>query len=297
MDLISIITINYNCYSETSEFLDSIRKHLSGDSYAFEVIVVDNASSGRDVELIKENYPWVKLVVSDINRGFSGGNNLGIKQAAGNYCFFINNDVIIDSDIIPPLLARFQTDNKIGVVTPKILDYETHNVIYAGSKPLGPYLIRIHYYNDEISAQRSFLIPYAPGTAMMVKKEVIDAVGYWPELYFLYEEELDWSLHIRRHGYEIWYDSDATIYHKGSITTGKNSPLVQYYLSRNRLLIFKRNLRGWHKWGAIFFTLVIAVPQKCLRYFLKKEYNLIKPTLDGAYDFICGDFYQRQKPF
>lgn len=298
MDLISIITINYNCYLETCNFLDSIKKSLPPCSdYNYEVIVVDNASIGNDVILLKEKYPWVKVISSETNRGFSGGNNLGIANSSGNYYLFINNDVIIDYDIITPLLNRFHENDKTGVVTPKILDFETRRIIYAGSKPLGSYLIRIHYYDDEISASRSFSIPYAPGTAMLVKKEVVDRVGTWPELYFLYEEELDWCLNIGKYGYEIWYESKAFIYHKGSMTTGKNSPLVQYYTIRNRLLIFKRNLKGWHKYCSIVFTIGVSVPQKCLRYIFNHQYSLIRATLNGVSDFIRGTFYQRLKPF
>lgn len=179
----------------------------------------------------------------------------------------------------------------------QILDFDTHKIIYAGSKPLGKYLIRIHYYDDNVSAYKSFRIPYAPGTAMLVKKDVVDRVGPWPEIYFLYEEELDWCLNIGRHGYEIWYESDASIYHKGSITTGKNSPLVQYYTTRNRLLIFNRNLKGWYKYCSIIFTLGVSIPQRCLKYFVNQRYSLIRATLLGGVDFLRGIFYQRLKPF
>lgn len=108
---------------------------------------------------------------------------------------------------------------------------------------------------------------------------------------------MDWCLSIGRHGYEIWYDSNASIYHKGSMTTGKNSPLVQYYTTRNRLLIFKRNLRGRYKYCSIIFTLGVSIPQRCLKYFINQQYNLLRATLLGAVDFLCGTFYQRLKSF
>lgn len=88
-DLISIITINYNSYSETFELLDSLKKYLSGNNYDYEVIVVDNASMGDDYYLIKEKYTWVKVVRSNENLGFSGGNNLGIVAARGKYFFLL----------------------------------------------------------------------------------------------------------------------------------------------------------------------------------------------------------------
>lgn len=87
------------------------------------------------------------------------------------------------------------------------------------------------------------------------------------------------------------------LYHKGSITTGKNSPLVQYYTTRNRLLIFNRNLKGWYKYCSIIFTLGVSIPQRCLKYFVNQRYSLIRATLLGGVDFLRGIFYQRLKPF
>jgi GT2 family glycosyltransferase len=297
MDYISIITINYNGYSETAELLFSLKEHLKCEGYAYEVIVVDNNSKGNDVELLKTNFPWAKIIESKENRGFSGGNNLGIIHSNGNYCFFINNDVLIDSDIIKPLLYRFSQNNNIAVVSPKILEYETKKIIFAGSKPLGKYMIRIHYYDDNISANQSFPIVLAPGTAMLVKKNIIDDVGLWPELFFLYEEELDWCLSIVRKGYEIWYDSGALIYHKRAMSTGKNSALVSYYSTRNRLLIYKRNLKGWHKYVSILFVILISIPQRCLKLSFEKRFDLMSATFCGLSDFLRGRFYIREKPF
>jgi GT2 family glycosyltransferase len=291
---VSIITINYNGYAETAELLDSLKKHLSGKGYSYEVVVVDNGSSGNDIDLLNAAFPRIKTIHSRKNLGFSGGNNLGIRHSSGDYYLFLNNDTVIDSDIILPLLQRFDENEKIGVVTPKILDFLTKRIIYAGSKPLGKYMIRIHYYTDIESSQKKIPVPYAPGTALLVKREVVEKAGMWPELYFLYEEELDWSLSILKAGYEIWYDSNACIYHKGAMSTGKESPLVHYYTTRNRLLIYKRNLKGWYKFGSIFFTISISIPQRCLKFLLRGQYPLVKATLYGLLDFIKGTFYQRE---
>jgi GT2 family glycosyltransferase len=295
MDYISIITINYNGYTETAELLSSLKKHLKSEEYIYEVIVVDNNSKGNDTELLKTHFPWAKVIESKENKGFSGGNNIGIEQSEGNYCFFINNDVVVDSDIISPLLHRFSQNKNIAIVSPKILEYGTQKIVFAGSPPLGKYMIRIHYYEDHISASQSFPVVLAPGTAMLAKKSVIENVGTWPELFFLYEEELDWCLAIVKKGYEIWYDSNATIYHKQAMTTGKNSPLVHYYSTRNRLLIYKRNLKGWYKYCSILFTILISIPQRCLKLGMEKRLDLIQATLYGLSDFMKGKFYRREK--
>lgn len=285
MTKVSIITINYNGYRETAELLDSVKASLKQHSYRYEMIVVDNASATDDAARLEKEYPWVKVVKSDRNLGFSGGNNLGVKHAGGDYYLFINNDVTFDTDMIEPLLACFARSEKIGAVSPSIYDSETHRLIFSGVRPLGKFLIRINYIEEEAESQE---IPLAIGTAVMVRKKVYDQTGGWPELYFLYEEELDWSLNIVRCGYTIWYEKDSAIYHKGSMTTGKESLLQQYYLTRNRLLLYKRNLTGFRRVASIAFYLLIAFPQLYLKRIQTGKTHLIKPSLEGILDFFRG---------
>lgn len=294
MTKVSIITINYNGYRETSELLDSVKASLRQRTYHYEMIVVDNASTGMDTARLEKEYPWVKLVKSDRNLGFSGGNNLGVKYAGGDYYLFINNDVTFDSDIIEPLLARFARGEEIGAISPSIYDFETHRLIFSGVRPLGKFLIRINYTEEEAQSGE---IPLAIGTAVIVRKKVYDQTGGWPELYFLYEEELDWSLNIGRCGYTIWYEKEAAIYHKGSMTTGKESLLQQYYLTRNRLLLYKRNLSGFYRVTSIAFYLFIAFPQLYLKWIQTGKPHLIKPSLEGIADFFRGKFGYSSRNF
>ena len=295
MDVVSIITINYNGYEETREFLESIRCHLKEENYQYEVIVVDNASSGNDAELIEAKFPWVRLIKSDENLGFSGGNNLGIKYAKGNYFFFLNNDVVIDSDIISNLLPLF-ADTSVGVISPKVVDYEAKRILHNGAQFPGKFMIRIHFFNDLKREEEVFPIPFAIGSAVLVKKQVVTMAGGWPDMYFLYEEELDWSLTIRKKGFIILYAPSA-VFHKGGMSTGKNSPLRAYYSTRNRLLLYKRHLSGIYRMGAILFTLCIAIPQQCIKHIQNKEQALCKAKIIGIIDFLRGRFYQRKKAF
>ncbi len=294
MTTVSIITINYNGYCETAEFLNSVKASLKQQTYRYEMIVVDNASTKPDAARLEKEFPWVKLVKSDRNLGFSGGNNLGVKHAEGDYYLFINNDVTFDSDIIEPLLARFAQSEILGAVSPSIYDFITRKLIFSGVRPLGKFLIRINYTEEEAESQE---IPLAIGTAVMVRKKVYEQTGGWPELYFLYEEELDWSLNIARCGYTIWYEKDAVIYHKGAMTTGKESLLQQYYLTRNRLLLYKRNLSGFYRVASIAFYLFIAFPQLYVKRIQTGKTHLIKPSLQGIADFFRGKFGYSSRNF
>ena len=121
---------------------------------------------------------------------------------------------------------------------------------------------------------------------MMVKREVIEKAGKMPEDYFLYYEELDWSMMIRRAGYDIWYEPVCTIYHKESQTTGQNSPLRTYYLTRNRLLFVKRNNIGTTRILSYVYLIAIVALRDILKYYLQRRPDLAKATFKGLRHFI-----------
>ena len=225
---------------------------------SIEVIVVDNASTQDEATIIEQRYPQVTVIRSKENLGFAGGNNLGIQASHGKYLFFINNDTLLSPQTsdIRHLINRLESSPKIGMVCPKIKFAWGNNPIqYAGYTPLSKITLRNSAIGcgeeDHGQYDTANPTPYAHGAAMMVKREVIDKVGMMPECYFLYYEELDWSMMIRRAGYDIWYEPASTIYHKESQSTGQNSPLKSYYMTRNRLLFAKRN---------------ISIPQRYLTY-------------------------------
>ena len=116
--VISFITICYNGLADTCALIESLYNVIHSVSY--EIIVVDNASSQDEAAVIKSRYPWVTTIRSQQNSGFSGGNNLGIKAATGQYIFLINNDTYLMEDGLPTLIARIESQPEIGAVSPKI---------------------------------------------------------------------------------------------------------------------------------------------------------------------------------
>ena len=284
---LSIITVNYNGLKDTCELIDSIP--FNDD---MEVIVVDNASKQDEATVIQQRYSQIKVLKSEKNLGFAGGNNLGIKAAHGRYIFLLNNDTILkpQTSDIKHLIDRLESSPKIGVVCPKIrFAWDNYPIQFTGYTPLSTITIRnkaIGFGEDDNGQYDSpHPTPYAHGAAMMIKREIIDKVGLMPECYFLYYEELDWSMMMTRAGYEIWYEPTCTIYHKESQTTGQNSPLRTYYITRNRLLLVKRNRNGLNKYLSYIFLICIATTKDILKYALNGEKHLIKAALQGIKDF------------
>ena len=284
---VSIITINYNGLKDTCELLDTLP--LVDES--IEVIVVDNASNEDEATQIEQRYPQVKVIRSKENLGFAGGNNLGIHTAHGKYLFFINNDTFLrpQTSDLRPLINRLESSQKIGVVCPKIKFSWGDNLIqYAGYTPLSKITVRNRSIGfgelDSGQYDTPHPTPYAHGAAMIVKREVIEKAGLMPECYFLYYEELDWSMMIRRAGFDIWYEPGCTIYHKESQTTGQNSPLRTYYITRNRLLFVKRNNPYATRYLSYLYLIGIVALRDIIKYTLQHRLDLAKATIKGLRD-------------
>lgn len=285
---ISIITVNYNGLTDTCALIDSIPFDEQ-----MEVIVVDNASQRDEGAIIMERYPQVKVIKSTKNLGFAGGNNLGIKASTGDYLFFINNDTELHPEDWNPeaLIKRIDSSERIGVVCPKIrFAWDSHPIQFAGYTPLSSITLRNHSigFGEEDRGQHDLAhpTPYAHGAAMMVKRDVIEKAGMMPECFFLYYEELDWSLMISRAGYEIWYEPACTIYHKESQATGQNSPLKTFYLMRNRLLLAKRNIPIMTRLLTYSYLIGIVGTKDIITNIIKGCPQQAKATLRGIIDFL-----------
>lgn len=262
--------------------------------------MVDNASKGDEVSEIGKRFPQIRVIRSEKNLGYAGGNNLGIQAAKGKYLFIINNDTIFKEFNIQSLIDRLESSEKIGVVCPKIrFTWGNNPIQYAGYSPLSKITVRNQAigFGEEDQGQYDTArpTPYAHGAAMLVKREAIEKVGLMPECYFLYYEELDWSMMFTRTGYQIWYDPGCTIYHKESQATGQDSPLRTYYITRNRLLLVKRNYQNIFKGLSYLYLLGIVAPKDIIKYTFHGKPRLSFSVLRGLYDFIFRKNYSTSK--
>ena len=298
--IISIITINYNGLKDTCELMET----LPLDDTSIEVIVVDNASRQDEASVIEQRYPQVKVIRSSENLGFAGGNNLGIEASCGKYLYFINNDTLLSlqgntvantkhgmQPELRYLVERLESDRQIGMVCPKIRFTWGDNLIhFAGYTPLSRVTLRNNAigFNESDYGQydTAHPTPYGHGAAMMVRREAIDKAGMMPTCFFLYYEELDWSMMIRRAGYTIWYEPASTIYHKESQTTGQASPLRTYYITRNRLFFVQRNSPLPWRFLSYLYLIFVAGLKAILKDLLTKRSDLARATLRGLWHFI-----------
>jgi len=275
--LVSIITINYNNLQVTLELLQSIEECIYKN---LQVIVVDNGSIEDPTNDIIKRFPKVTVIRSDENLGFSAGNNLGSKSAEGEYVFYVNNDTLFAENLVDELLKPFEEHNDIGIVSPKIIYYESPNIIqYAGSTDINPLTGRNRVIgqgkidNDELFG--SGYTFFAHGSAMIIKREFFETSGGFPEIFFLYYEEMDYSVRIRKLGYKIFYNNKAVIYHRVSYSTGEDSSLKKYYMTRNRIMFMQRNSNAFQFFVFIIFFSLFTVPKNTIKYLLKVRLDLL----------------------
>lgn len=280
--LVSIISINYNAADVTCELLDSLQKITYPN---FEVIIVDNASK-ENPDVILHKHPWATLIKSDVNTGFAGGNNIGFKRAKGSYFLMLNNDTEVEKGFLEPLVAMMERNTSIGAVSPKIEFHHSPGTLqFAGFNPINPYTGRGtaigSMQKDDGRFDLSMETSRGHGAAMLIRKSVIEEIGLMADLYFLYYEEMDYSMRIKKAGYSIWYCAQSKIYHKESISTGKESPMKMYYLTRNRILFQRRNVAGFKLMISLLFILLITIPKNTLQLMLKGKLEHLKAFYKG----------------
>ncbi|GAB4018489.1 glycosyltransferase family 2 protein [Spirosoma migulaei] len=282
--LISLITINYKQAVVTCDMLESTR---SLTYPRFEIIVVNNGSNDDLAERIQQgNYPHVTLVESTENLGFSGGNNLGIQQANGDYFFLLNNDTIVTPNLLEQLLIPFSKYPDVGVVCPKIRFHDEPTIIqYAGYHPLNQYTGRTWAIGLMEPDKGQYNQPgptwFAHGAAMLVSREVLKRAGSLDDSFFLYYEELDWSARIRRAGFQIYYQPDALIYHRESMSVGKANAMKVYYHTRNRLWFMRRNVSGLPLLIFYLYYFFLALPKALIQYSLPWQPTYLKAVKDA----------------
>ena len=259
MKKVCIIIVNWNRKDDTLRCLTSLQK-ISRGGNSVEMVVVDNASTDGSVGVITEKFPSVTLLVNKANEGFTGGNNRGMKYAykkRADFVWLLNNDTFVDKNVLTGLLAGFN-DKTVGVAGSKIYfapGWEFHRdrykaserghvLWYAGGLVDWANMYASHRGVDEVDMGQ-YDAPvdavFVTGCSLIIHRDVIQKIGYLDDRFFLYYEDLDYSLRARRAGFRILYCPRSILWHVNAGSSGgAGNSLHEYYLTRNRLLIGMR---------------------------------------------------------
>ena len=244
----SVIIVNYNSWDDIKICLESLHDTVKSND---EVIVVENCSPSDDFSKIEKGFPWVRLIRSEENLGYGGGNNLGAREAMGEYLAFLNPDTTVEAGWLDALVSALESDDKVGLATSKILLMSDKNQINTCGNDMhisGLTLCRGMGKSKDIY-KKSEHVSAISGAAFIVRKDLYSALGGFDESFFMYMEDADLSLRTSLAGWKCVTVPDSIVYHDYVLTFG---PKKVFYQERNRYLLLLKNYRA--------LTLIFLLP-------------------------------------
>jgi GT2 family glycosyltransferase len=240
--VISVIIANLNGEKYLADCLNSLADQTFR---AFEVILVDNGSTDRSLDLLKKDFPWVKVICLEKNSGFAKANNIGIGASSAEYIATLNNDTIADHHWLSELHRAAESDKMVGMVASKIfLGREGKELDSAGMLLYPDGMSRQNGRGEQDSGQfdaiREVLFPSA--CAALYRREMLNETGCFDEDFFSYCEDTDLGLRARLAGWSAVFAPQAKIRHLYSQTSGRYSEFKAYHVERNHFWVLLKNL-------------------------------------------------------
>ena len=288
---VSIIILNWNGWRHTRACLESL---LKGGFPESDIIIVDNASIDGSRANIKRSFTSVQLIENKVNEGFTGGNNIGIHYALARgyeYILLLNNDTIVSPGFWQLLVEEMKKCNNLAAIQPIIYCMEpAYKVWNAG----GNYHNWLGYSKTNLRARDK--IPYSTewitGCSIMVKAAILEKVGLFDNSYFAYFEDVDWSLRMKKQGYELKVHPQAIIYHEagaaskseGAGPNGALNPKVHFLNVRNQIFQLRKYCRkpkNWLAWPFHFTKFCLFILYFLVKGRRRKGKAVINGILEG----------------
>ena len=240
---IAIILPTYNGKS----FLPDCLKSLDNQDYPQDlltIIVVDDNSQDGTVEYLQENYPQIKIISNQKNRGFAAVNNQGhllAQKYNPDYLVLLNQDTIVEPNWLKSLIGTMLSEENIAIVQPKILLHPETKLINSFGNSihfLGFGFCNYYRHADDLPASHPFELPYASGAACLIDIKALDKVGLFDDRFFMYHEDVDLGWRLRLAGHKIMFDPLAVVYHKYNYS---KAVYKFYHMDRNRWIVMLQN--------------------------------------------------------
>ncbi len=284
--LVYAVTLNWKRPLDTIACLQT----LEAQTYPrLHTIVVDNNSGDGSVEQIQAACPKTSVIANSENSGFARGMNVGIKQAlsdGADFIFILNNDTLLSPTTIERLMHRYKSD--IGILAPLIYYANPSHIIWSGGNQLNHWLLEtkkgLRGQPDKPNWPEFILQDFVPACGLLIPRHVFTQVGYFEEQFFMYYEDMDFCLRLRRAGFRILVVPQAKMWHKVSLSSGgQDSPTERYWMAHSSIVFFGKHARFWQLPFIIFWRIGSALRTSWRLWRIGKTASL------AAYWYGLGD--------
>ena len=255
MHRLSVIVVSYNVAPLLARCLDSVLSQTTDED---EVVVVDNASSDGSADMVRRDYPRVRLLASPENLGFGAGCNRGLAASDGRYVLLLNPDAELAPGSVEGLVVFLDTHPRAAVAGGR-LRYGDGTFQHASFRFPTLWQIALDFFplNWRLTEsalngryprewdERAFEIDHPLGALMCVRRAAIEQVGMFDERFFMYAEEVDWCLRFKRAGWEVWHCPDAMATHHAGQSTKQRATAMFDQLQRSRSLLYEKHYPRW----------------------------------------------------
>ncbi len=291
---VAIIILNWKGLDDT---LACVRSLERVDYARFETVVIDNGSGDGSAAALKKACPGLRVLETGDNLGFAGGNNLGLEWALArryDYALLLNNDTEVALDFLRRLVEAMERDPALSVVGPTIYFHADPRRIWSSGGHIdwrtGRTLMEgLGQVDEGQFGEGPREVDFVTGCAMLVRMDVVHRIGSIDPRFFAYYEETEWCVRMRRAGFGVAHVPGARVWHKVSPMEQAHSPLVHYYMTRNRLLFLRSVRAGWRAWAA---TLFLEYPRTMLSWSLRPRWRAMRPQrrvmLRAVADYFLG---------
>lgn len=288
MAKIGLVTVLFKSDDVLPDFFKSIARQNHKNYILY---LIDNDPNYKTDQIIAQSksvYPVTECqhVKNKINIGVAEGNNIGIRLSIENGCthlLILNNDIELEQDHAFSTLLSVCEKQQCSLAVPKIFYYDSRKLWMAGGNMNKWRALGIHYgYNKPDNSVYNIgkYITYAPTCFMLVESSLFKQVGLMDEKYFAYYDDTDFVFRAIKAGYKMYYEPSITVLHKVSSSTGGDSSFYVYYSNRNKIYFIRKNLKGFIKYFAIFYTLFTRVFYY-LRFNKNQQKKLLQALSDG----------------
>lgn len=238
-----IILVNWNGWRDTVECLASLEK-LVHDHFDAKTIVVDNGSTDDSVERLKEYFPGLNILLANVDLGYAGGCNIGIRKAmaeGADYVWALNNDAIVPPTALEELVTAAESDKRLGVVASVSYYKDAPQKIQAwGGGWISFWTGRAGHYHETVGRHK---LQYITGASMLLRCTALRSVGVLDEkAYFMYWEDSDLSYRMRKAGWHLYVNPESHVLHgEYSKERRSPSPLTDLWYYESAARFFRRH--------------------------------------------------------